>query len=81
MTEPRRFPVPWTFEEHNGACFIVKDANDLAVAYVYYEEQPRRRTTANLMTQNLKIRRALLLARLVWKNFSVKRANSNTRVQ
>jgi hypothetical protein len=22
---PRRFPVPWTFEDHNSACFIVKD--------------------------------------------------------
>ena len=26
---PRRFPVPWTFEDHNDACFIVKDANGM----------------------------------------------------
>jgi hypothetical protein len=31
----RRFPLPWTFEEANNACFIVKDANGLAVSYVY----------------------------------------------
>jgi hypothetical protein len=24
---PRRFPPPWTIEEHNDACFIVRDAN------------------------------------------------------
>jgi hypothetical protein len=44
---PRLFPVPWTFEDHNDACFIVKDANGLAVAYVYYEEEPGRRAAAN----------------------------------
>jgi hypothetical protein len=49
---PRRFPVPWTFEDHNNACFIVKDANGLAVAYVYYEEEPGRRAAANLMTKD-----------------------------
>ena len=47
----RRFPVPWTFEDHNNACFIVKDANGVAVAYVYYEEEPGRRAAANLMTE------------------------------
>jgi hypothetical protein len=36
----------------NDACFIVKDANGLAVAYVYYEEEPGRRTAANLMTRD-----------------------------
>jgi hypothetical protein len=30
----RRFPPPWTFEEANGACFVVKDANGFAVSYV-----------------------------------------------
>jgi hypothetical protein len=23
----RRFPPPWVIEDHNNACFIVKDAN------------------------------------------------------
>jgi hypothetical protein len=26
------FPPPWTFEEASNACFIVKDANGLAVS-------------------------------------------------
>jgi hypothetical protein len=28
----RRFPPPWTIEEHNNACFIVKDATGQALA-------------------------------------------------
>jgi hypothetical protein len=35
----------------HDACFIVKDAIGLAVAYVYYEEEPGRRAAANLMTK------------------------------
>jgi hypothetical protein len=31
----RRFPPPWTVEDHNDACFIVKDKNSFAVAYAY----------------------------------------------
>jgi hypothetical protein len=26
----RRFPAPWTSEDHNNACFIVKDVNGQA---------------------------------------------------
>ena len=48
---PRRFPV-WIFEDHNDACFIVKDANGVAVAYIYYEEEPGRRAAANLMNKD-----------------------------
>ena len=49
---PRRFPVPSTFEDHNGTCIIVRDTNGLAVAYLYYEQEPGRRTAANLMTED-----------------------------
>jgi hypothetical protein len=38
--------------DHNSACFIVKDASGLAVAYVYSEEEPGRRTAADLMTKD-----------------------------
>ena len=48
---PRRFPPPWSIEER-PACFIVSDANGQALAYVYYEEEPGRRTAAKLMTQD-----------------------------
>ena len=27
----RRFPPPWTVEEHNAACFIVRDKNGQAL--------------------------------------------------
>ena len=37
----RRFPPPWTVEE-TDACFIVRDANGQALAYVYFEEEPPR---------------------------------------
>jgi len=47
---PGRFPPPWTIED-NGACFIVKGPAGTALAYVYYEEEPGRRTAANLMTR------------------------------
>ena len=37
---------------YHDACFIVKDANGLPVAYVYYEEEPGRRAAANLLTKD-----------------------------
>jgi hypothetical protein len=44
------FPPPWSIEEANDARFVVKDANGFAVAYVYFEDEPGRRTAA-LMTR------------------------------
>ena len=42
--EPRRFPTPWSAEEADPEldrrCFIVRDANGQAFAYVYSEEEP-----------------------------------------
>ena len=45
---PRRFPPPWDIEEANKACFIVRDHNGQALAYVYFEEEPGRRAAAKL---------------------------------
>ena len=50
--ERRHFPPPWTIEDSNDACFIVRDKNRLALAYVYYELEPGRRTAANLLTKD-----------------------------
>jgi hypothetical protein len=36
----------------NNACFIVKDANGVALSYVHFENEPGRRTAANLMTKD-----------------------------
>jgi hypothetical protein len=46
----RRFPPPWTLDEANDACFIVRDHNGQALAYVYFEDEPGRRSAANLLT-------------------------------
>jgi hypothetical protein len=34
------------------ACFIVRDHDGHALAYVYYENEPVRRTAANLLTHD-----------------------------
>jgi len=47
----RRFPPPWSIED-NGACFVVKDSNGQKLAYVYYEEEPGRRSSAKLLTKD-----------------------------
>ena len=38
MTQ-RRFPPPWSIEELD-ACFVVRDRNGQALAYVYFENEP-----------------------------------------
>ena len=53
MTESRRrFPPPWTVEEYRGISYIVRDANNFPVAYVYFESEPGRRAAPNLMTKD-----------------------------
>ena len=41
----RRFPPPWSVEEYNDACFIVRDNDGQQLAYVYFEEEPGRRAS------------------------------------
>jgi hypothetical protein len=48
---PRRFPPPWTVEDHL-ACFIVKDSNGQALAHIYFEEEPGRRSAAKLPSKD-----------------------------
>jgi hypothetical protein len=59
----RRFPPPWTIEEHNNACFIVKDATRQALAYFYFEEEPGRRSAAKLLTRDEARRMARIFAK------------------
>ena len=63
-SDRRRFPPPWTIDEMNDACFIVKDAGGHALAYVYYEEEPGRRAAANLLTRDEARRIAVNVAKL-----------------
>jgi len=62
MPAPHRFPPPWSIEERQ-ACFIVKDGNGQALAYVYFEE-PGRRSAENLMSHDEAGALALNIAKL-----------------
>ena len=64
MPSARRFSPPWTVEEANDACFIVKDHNGHALAYVYFENRPGRRAAANLLTKDEARRIAANIAKL-----------------
>jgi hypothetical protein len=41
----RRFPPPWTVEEIDAA-FVVTDSAGQRLAYVYFEDEPGRRSAA-----------------------------------
>jgi hypothetical protein len=49
--ERRRFPPPWSVEE-TSVCFVVRDHNGQAQVYVYFEDEPRRRSAAKLLTRD-----------------------------
>jgi hypothetical protein len=61
---PRCFPPPWDIEEHNRSCFIVSDNNGQALANVYFETEPGRRTAAKLLTRDEARRIAANIAKL-----------------
>jgi hypothetical protein len=64
MPEPsRRFPPPWTVEE-TEACFIVRDHNGQALAYVYFEDAQGRQSVAHLLTREKARRIAANIAKL-----------------
>ena len=62
MTD-RRFTPPWDIED-NGACFITRDNNGQALSYIYYENEPGRRTAAGLLTPDERRRIAINIAKL-----------------
>jgi hypothetical protein len=51
MTERRRFKPPWSIEE-SSACFIVRDCDKQALAYIYYENESGRHSRAKLLTRD-----------------------------
>jgi hypothetical protein len=51
MPSPRRFPPPWSIEE-STACFIVRDRDKQSLAYVYFENELGRRSSAKLLTRD-----------------------------
>ena len=64
MTNPRRFPPPWTIEELNDACFVVTDSAGQKLAYIYFEEEPGRRSAAKLLSKDEARRIASNIARM-----------------
>jgi hypothetical protein len=45
MPASRRFPPPWSAEDTGtGSAYVVKDSGGQNLAYVYYEEEPGRRS-------------------------------------
>jgi hypothetical protein len=58
-----RFPPPWSVEQQD-ACFVARDHNGLALAYVYFEEEPGRRSAENLMSHDEAGALALSIAKL-----------------
>jgi endo-1,4-beta-D-glucanase Y len=59
----RHFPPPWTVED-NGAAFVVKDSAGQKLAYVYFEDEPGRRSAAKLLTRDEARRIAANIAKL-----------------
>ena len=62
MTSPR-FPPPWTVKEQD-VCFVVRDHNGQQIAYVYFEDEPGRRSAAKLLTKDEARRIAVSIAKL-----------------
>jgi len=60
----RRFPPPWSIEELNDACFVVKDSAGQKLGYVYFEEEPGRRSAAKLLSKDEARRIAANFAKL-----------------
>ena len=58
-----RFPPPWSLEELD-ACFVMHDHNGQQLAYVYFEDEPGRRSAAKLLTKDEAPRIAVNIAKL-----------------
>jgi len=63
MPDFRRFTPPWTVIDI-GSAWVVTDASGQRLYYSYYEEEPGRRSTANLLTRDDARRLAIGCARL-----------------
>jgi hypothetical protein len=59
----RHFPPPWSAEVQPNY-YVVRDANGQQIAYVYYSNDPERRSAAKLLTKDEARRIAVNFAKL-----------------
>ena len=64
----RRFPPPWPVKQPDPKlerqCYIIRDANGHAHTYVYFEDEPSRRSAAKMLTRDEARRIAVNIAKL-----------------
>jgi hypothetical protein len=56
-------PPPWSVEELD-ACFVFRDHSGQKLTYVYFEDEPGRRSAAKLLTKDEARRIAANIAKL-----------------
>ena len=62
-SSPRRFPPPWSAELQPNY-YVIRDADGQQLAYIYYSNDPDRRSAAKLLTQDEARRIAANIAKL-----------------
>jgi hypothetical protein len=63
MAGPRRLPAPWRAEKMPGG-YVVRDANDQALAYVYSRANEAEAMQAKVLTEDEARRIAMNIAKL-----------------